>query len=159
MHEFNQAVLGGYSLGKFAGLFFWALVGAYVLIQIHNNSRNPASSRTPVAFSWSFWFRDNARRVVFNLVLILVAIRFSQDLISLLNKAGISTGGATEINEFWAFVIGLSSDLLAQGANKLRLINLIGTAFINAKDAEKDAEKLSKPDDPAAGINGKEGPK
>lgn len=141
MKEFNEAVLGGYNLGHFIGLFFWALIGAYILMQLNANQRNPSSSRTPIAFSWSFWLRDNIGRVVFNLVLILVAIRFSTDLIELINKVGISTAGVTKINEFWALVIGLSSDLLAQGANKLRLVKLIGSAQKTEKDTARDAAK------------------
>lgn len=126
MKEFNDAVLGGYNLGQFAGLLFWALIGAYILIQFNANTRDPKAARTPVKFSWSFWIRDNARRAIFNLVLILTSIRFSQEI----------TG--KPINEFWALVIGLSSDLLAQALNKFRLVNLIGTTSKNVDDIRKD---------------------
>lgn len=114
--EFNDAVLGGYNVGRFLGFVFWAIVGAYITVQFTANRRDPSSTRTPEKFSWRFWFRDNARRVLFVLVCILTTLRFSQDI----------TG--RELNEFWSLVIGLSFDLLAVVLNNLRLVKLIGTA-------------------------------
>jgi hypothetical protein len=109
------SILGGYDLGTFIGFVFWALVGAFILVNIHAQTRDPLSSRTDIKFKWSTWLRDNIRRTAFNLTLILVVVRFSQDL----------TGRA--ISDFWAFVIGFSSDGLALLLNKFRIVNLIGT--------------------------------
>lgn len=116
----------GYTLGQFASFFGWALVGAYILVQSGINNRDPNSSRTPTEFSWKFWFRDNARRVAFNGVLILVAIRFSKEI----------TG--KDINEFWAFVIGLSSDGLAQLINYFKISKLTGTATMTKQEKKDD---------------------
>ena len=110
-----KSFLGGYSIGEFASLFAWALIGAYILVQFNINSRDPNSVRTPVKFSWKFWIKDNLRRVVFNGVLIIVTLRFSKEI----------TG--KELNEFWALVIGLSSDGLAQLLNTFKMVNLSGT--------------------------------
>jgi hypothetical protein len=74
------------------------------------------STRTPVKFSWSFFLRDNVRRIFFNLILIVVAIRFTTEL----------TGKA--INEWHSFLIGLSSDGIAWALNHFRLWKLSGTA-------------------------------
>ncbi len=113
--ELYFMLLGGFSFWKFVGLFLWALVGAYILVQMHNNTREPLSARTPIKFTWGFWFRDNVRRVVFTGVMIIVVIRFSIEI----------TG--RPINEFWALVIGMSSDGLALFLNKFNLVKLIGT--------------------------------
>ena len=110
-----KSFLGGYSIGEFASLFAWALTGAYILVQFNINSRDPNSVRTPVKFSWKFWIKDNLRRVVFNGVLIIVTLRFSKEI----------TG--KELNEFWALVIGLSSDGLAQLLNTFKMVKLSGT--------------------------------
>ena len=110
-----KSFLGGYSIGEFASLFAWALIGAYILVQFNINSRDPNSVRTPVKFSWKFWIKDNLRRVVFNGVLIIVTLRFSKEI----------TG--KELNEFWALVIGLSSDGLAQLLNTFKMVKLSGT--------------------------------
>lgn len=111
---FNDAVLGGYNIGRFLGFVFWAIIGAYITVQFTANRRDPSSSRTPEKFSWGFWIRDNSRRVAFVMACILTTLRFSQDI----------TG--KELNEFWALVIGLSFDLLAIILNNLRLVKLIG---------------------------------
>lgn len=115
MQTLKSSIFGGIDPWHFLGLTLWALIGAYILIQINNNSRDPSSSRTPVKFTWRVWFMDNLRRVVFNLILILVTIRFSPEL----------TG--KEVNEFWALLIGFSSDGIAILLNKFKIMNLIGT--------------------------------
>lgn len=110
-----NSIFGGYDGWQFAGFVLWSLVGAFIMINLQSHTRDPKSPRTPNCFSWSFWLLDNGRRVVFNLVLIIAVIRFSKDI----------TGH--EINDFWAFAIGLSSDGLAILVNKFKLVNLIGT--------------------------------
>lgn len=106
---------GGYNGTEFLFFVFWAMVGAFIMINIHAQTRDPKAIRTPVCFSWRIWLHDNFRRVIFNLTLILVTIRFSKEV----------TG--KEINDFWAFVIGLSFDAIAILLNKFNLVNLIGT--------------------------------
>lgn len=142
MKEFNDAVLGGYSIGQFAGYFFWAIMGVFIVVQFNVNTRDRKGDRTPEQFKWSFWFRDNARRVAFNVALIFATIRFSQQV----------TG--REINEWWSFVIGLSFDLLALVLNKFRLLKLIGTATLTP--GERVDGKLAEPGDQTIVIEKKE---
>ena len=150
MKEFNQAVLGGYTIGHFAGLLLWAIVGAYIIIQFNANTRDPKSDRTPVKFSWIFWFRDNVRRVIFNLVLIITALRFGPDMVKKIFNQDV-----VKINEFWALIIGLSSDLLALAFNKLRPVNLIGTSQKTTGKAVD--EILEEPGDKTIVVQKKEG--
>lgn len=123
--KFIESVLGGYDPGAFAGFVFWALVGTFLIVNIHAQRRDPGSNRTPFCFSWKYWLRDNPRRILFNLACILTTIRFSQDI----------TGRS--ITDFWALVIGLSFDLLAIGLDKLRIIKLIGTGAVLPKKEEQ----------------------
>lgn len=125
MSKLIESILGGYDFFTFLGFLFWALIGAYIVVQFNANNRDVISVRTPVSFSWGFWFKDNVRRVVFTSVLIITTVRFSKDI----------TG--REINEFWSLVIGLSSDGLALLLNQFKIIKLSGTA---------------KPDNPAPDI-------
>jgi hypothetical protein len=113
---FFESLSGGYDPGQFLGFFAWALIGAFIMICIQTQSRDPKSLRTPVKFSWIFWLRDNVRRVVFNIVLILVCIRFSQEVLG------------KPISDFGSLIIGLSLDGLAILINKFKLANLIGTS-------------------------------
>jgi hypothetical protein len=114
MQKLMQALLGGQDVWTFLGYVAWALIGAFIMVQIHANSRDPKSQRTPVKFSWAFWLRDNGRRALFSLVLIMVAIRFSPEIFG------------KEINHFWALIIGLSSDGLALLINGFKIANLTG---------------------------------
>lgn len=113
--DFVKQLLGGYEFLQFLGFLFWALVGAYILMQIHANTRDVKSARTPVQWSWKTFAKDNVRRIFFNLVLIIVVIRFSKE----------TTGRS--INDFWALVIGLSSDGLAMLLQSFNIAKLSGT--------------------------------
>lgn len=146
---FNQMVLGGYNFGQFLGFTFWALIGAYLLMQFKANKRDVISSRTPVEWSWRFFIFDNLRRITFNLVMILVVIRFSVDI----------TG--REINEFWALVIGLSSDGLALLLSHFNLLNLTKTSRTpgNTPDFRREVTETKTQGTEAGNteLNGKEG--
>lgn len=115
MKNFLYHLLGGYEPLAFLQLLIWALVGTYILMQIHANQRDVKSYRTPVQWSWRVFFKDNLRRILFNLVLIVVTIRFSKEI----------TG--KEISDFWALVIGLSSDGLALLIQSFNIAKLSGT--------------------------------
>lgn len=113
--EFHSSIFGAYTAWQYAGFVLWALVGAFIMVNLQAHSRDPKSLRTPNKFSWQFWIVDNGRRIAFNLVLILVVIRFSKEITN------------REINDFQALIVGLSSDGLAILINKFKLANLIGT--------------------------------
>jgi hypothetical protein len=138
--SFLNRLLGGYSPLDFAAFTFWACIGAFILMQIHANTRDAKSFRTPVNFSWRFWLLDNVRRITWNLLLILTAIRFSKDL----------TG--REITDFWALVIGLSSDGLAMALQGLNIFKFTGTA------KKTPPEPIIEPDypSPETSTNGRE---
>jgi len=80
-------------------LLIYAVIGIGVSLIIHYSRRNP--SINPTKFNLWYWFRDNAKRLALNFILILIAIRFSSEFI------GIHQGG------FTAFLIGVFNDQLA----------------------------------------------
>lgn len=140
MKQLQTSLFGSLDPWFFLGLFCWGIVGAYILIQLNANRRDPQSSRTPVLFSWRVWFKDNFPRVIFNLVLIFVFIRFIPDI-----KEQFPTAlGWMRVNEFTALIIGFSSDGLALLLNKFNIVKLVGTykAPWLGKDPDEYLDKL-----------------
>jgi hypothetical protein len=58
--------------------------------------------RTPFKFSFSFLIEDNGQRILLNLLLIIVAIRFSKEILGF------------EVKPFTALLIGVSFDKLSE---------------------------------------------
>lgn len=77
----KQYYLGTDNVQYFIALFFFACLGAIISLLIQSNMRDVKSQSTPVKFSWSFFFLDNWKRIVFSLLIIYVAIRFSSELL------------------------------------------------------------------------------
>lgn len=72
----------------FAALTFCLLAAAgYKLFQARRrykpHGRIPADMRTPLTFSWKFWWADNCVEVAWTLLCSLLAVRFAPDIISL----------------------------------------------------------------------------
>lgn len=102
MKEFLQLLLGDQAPQTFGVLLFYALFGAALSLLLHTTERDPNSNRTPDKFCWKFFFRDNWKRIVTGIMMIGATLRFTPELFGI------------EISEFWALVIGLSHDRLAQ---------------------------------------------
>lgn len=120
MTQLLSRLLGGITPLDFGVYYFWALVGAFITMQIHAQTRDVKSFRSPVRFSWAFWLQDNSRRILFNLVLIGAFIRFSDELIHV------------KISDVIAFGIGLAFDLLSLAITKLSPVKLSG--FLNKQE-------------------------
>jgi hypothetical protein len=95
-------LLGGLNPDQFAACVFFALVGVVISLLIHATNRDKNAPRTPVKFSFSFLLADNWQRILLNLLMILVTLRFCKEI----------TG--YDINMFVALVIGLAYDKLGE---------------------------------------------
>lgn len=102
MKEFTAILLGDQTPAAFTALMFYALLTAALSLLLQTTKRDVVSDRTPVDFSWLFFFRDNARRIVASLGLIYLALRFAPEIMGV------------EITPFWACIVGFNSDKLAQ---------------------------------------------
>jgi hypothetical protein len=78
-----------------AGLFF-ALIGLTFHFKSKVAKRNTHSSNTPCQFSWVFFTQDNLVEIIFSVVAILLALRFSVEY------------AGTQITMFYALGIGLT---------------------------------------------------
>lgn len=99
--NFIQAILGTQTLDVFLTNVFFALIGLALSVLVDTSTRNPVSKTSPVHFSWKFFFQDNWKRLVRNILLLFLGLRFSPELLNV------------EISPMWAVVIGASLDTLA----------------------------------------------
>ncbi len=102
MNKFLQHLLGTMDVPYFFALVFFAMTGAVISLLIHASNRNKESMNTPYRFNFWFLIRDNWQRVILNLILIVVTIRFCTEI----------TG--YKITEFVALLIGVFYDKLGE---------------------------------------------
>jgi hypothetical protein len=97
-----EHIFGTTDISKFIACVIFSLVGVTISLLVHSTSRDKNSINTPVKFSFSFLIRDNWRRIVLNLLLVLVTIRFCKEVTGM------------ELNMFVSLMIGLTYDKLGE---------------------------------------------
>jgi hypothetical protein len=102
MNTFLNNVLGTTDLGHFTAAFFFAITGVGISLLIHSTNRDKDSGRTPFKFNPWFLIRDNSTRIILNMLLILVTLRFFPEV----------TG--KELSMMGALTTGLSFDKLGE---------------------------------------------
>jgi len=99
---FIQNVMDGLTVSDFFSALFFALIGVIISLLMHAVGRDLTSTTTPVKFSFKFLLKDNWKRILLSLLLIVVTIRFLPDLTGL------------KFNMFYALCIGLAWDKLSE---------------------------------------------
>jgi hypothetical protein len=112
MKEFLQLVIGTEDLPMYCAEWFFAAVGVSISLLMEVRKRDVASVRSPEHFSWNFLFSDNARRIYLSVLLIFVALRFSNDLFGV------------QISLWLSLLIGLGFDKLAEFAKKKNFMGI-----------------------------------
>lgn len=100
--NFIERLLGTSNVLAVAFYLFWACVGIAISLFIHSTNRDPNSYTSPRKFSWSYLIRDNWKRVALDALLVIVALRFSYDLLGF------------QMSDFRALMIGVSFDKLGE---------------------------------------------
>lgn len=81
LHQIMVKILEGFDVIAFCAALFYGILGMVIMRLIHANKRDVDSERTPKDYSYWFLIKDNAIRILTSLLLIMVFIRFSQDLL------------------------------------------------------------------------------
>jgi len=102
IQEYLNLIFGDASPAFIAAGFTFAIMGVILSLRLQIVNRDRESDRTPKHFSWSFFWLDNIKRLVTTLILIFVALRFTEEWM----------GAKTTM--WLAFLIGLSVDKFAQ---------------------------------------------
>lgn len=100
--QFLQNFLGTTDVAYFTSALVFALLGALISLLIQTSNRDKNSMRTPYKFSWGFMIADNWQRVLLNILLILITVRFCQEL----------TG--KKLSLFVALTIGITYDKILE---------------------------------------------
>lgn len=102
MSPFWQEILGKNDPGVLLAAFIFALIGhAIVLLGGAAVLRDPKSPNSPQKFSLSYLMFDNAKRILYVLLLILVGLRFLPDLTGM------------QVTGWGGFLVGSGLDLIA----------------------------------------------
>ncbi len=77
--DFWSIVIGHEPIGIFLGYVFLAYVGAIGMVVVVASTRDKNSLKTPVQWSWKFFWADNALRFVAGFFLIPAFIRMTYE--------------------------------------------------------------------------------
>jgi len=102
METFQSFILGGLPLPMLLAALFFSLLGVTLNLLVDATTRKPETTDTPVRFSLRFLLRDNWKRILLSVLLILVTIRFCQELTGL------------HLNMFVSLLIGFGFDKLSE---------------------------------------------
>ena len=109
-----KELLGIETATAFLVLSFFAAIGVVISLLLHASNRDQLSPSTPAKFSFLFLLKDNFKRILLNVLLIYITIRFTPELIGV------------KITSFVALIIGFGWDKLAQVIKEK-------TAFLDVK--------------------------
>jgi len=101
MKTFIDSLLGGQEAPIFLTNAFFALLGVVLTLLLSTTFRDVESKRTPVAFSWRFFWIDNRKRIAAGIILIYLALRFTEELFGV------------EVSNFFSVLIGCINDQIA----------------------------------------------
>lgn len=102
--DFWASFLNGMPLGVLFAGFVFALLGVLLNALLKTSTRDPLNTRTPVEFSWKFFWSDNVKRFinsgVTTLIVIFLSLRFFKEL----------TGVQDSVSMIYCFGVGFSID-------------------------------------------------
>lgn len=102
MSPFLQELLGkNNDPGVMLAAFVFALIGHAIVLLGGTMLRQPASPDSPQKWSLSYLIYDNAKRILYVLLLVMVGIRFLPDLTGL------------QVTGWGGFLVGSGLDLVA----------------------------------------------
>ena len=79
--NYYNSLTGEMPLGVFLASLTFALFGWVIYKSITAQGRDRKSSRSPIKWSWSFWFRDNWHEALIHMVIMFCLVRFAPDAI------------------------------------------------------------------------------
>ena len=102
MSPFLQELIGqGNNISTLAAAFVFSLIGIFITLLLGTTARRPLSDSSPIHFSWSYLLSDNFKRIVATLLMVIVSLRFMNDLFGF------------QLSSWHGFIIGSGWDGLA----------------------------------------------
>lgn len=94
----KEYLLGGIDPGLFGACVVAALVGAFIILLSGTGLRDPKSESSPQGFSWAYLMSDNFKRIIVNILVIIVALRFMPEILN------------TDLTMWKGLCVGIGSD-------------------------------------------------
>ena len=94
----KEYLLGGIDPGLFGACFIAAIVGAFIVLWSGTGLRDKTSNSSPTHFSWSYLMSDNFKRIIANLLVIVVVLRFMPEILN------------TDLTMWKGLCVGVGSD-------------------------------------------------
>lgn len=98
---FKTYILGGIEPTLFLACVIFAGIGVFFTLLTGTRLRDKNSPYSPVNFSWTYLFSDNARRIYASVLAVLVTLRFAPEILNL------------ELTPFRALCVGVFWDGIA----------------------------------------------
>lgn len=119
MEEIILSCLGTTKIASIFAALIYGSIGIYINFQIKANHRNVPSEKSPVQWSWGFFWRDNWRNILKSYVGLFLLLRFGQYLIGDLGlgKLLVSMDSSTA-NAFLSVIYGVISPQVIYLFNK-----------------------------------------
>lgn len=83
MEKFLEQMLGTNDVPTYLAWFLLAFIGAFTAILIRAKAKYKNSVDTPVKWSWSFLFHDNAINLLLGFLITFIFLRFSSEALGL----------------------------------------------------------------------------
>lgn len=101
LNTFWKTIVGSTDPAIFAACILFAGLGVFFVLLMGTKLRSPDSKYSPVKFSWSYLWSDNAKRIYASIIAVLVSLRFMPELFNM------------ELKPLYAFGIGVGWDSIA----------------------------------------------
>lgn len=80
MIKINPYILGDIDPALFVACLFFAFLGVMIVLLAGTKLRDPNSGASPSKFSWKYLWNDNLKRIILNIVCVVITLRFMPEI-------------------------------------------------------------------------------
>lgn len=97
---YKTYILGDIDPGLFTAAFIFACIGILLTLLLGTTVRDVKSDSSPQHFSWKYLWSDNTKRIIANVICVLLTLRFMPEVMGI------------ELSVWKGLIVGLSWDTL-----------------------------------------------
>lgn len=117
--KYYTFISGGMTPQHLLAALSFAAMGWLIYKTITGITRVKASTRSPRAWSWSFWIKDNYKQAITHAVLMFILVRFAAEILA---KSGVGAEIIESKDPMWIyFVVGVAKSWILDVAKKKAL--------------------------------------
>jgi len=143
-----QYLIGISDMALYQAMWIFAIMGIALRLGLAIKNRDADIIETPDKLSWTFWFRDNSKRIATSLIITFIFLRFPNYLLQNIP----SVADNVELRLITAFGIGFLGDKLATILRKWNFLGL-NNSPIREKIKQQNEENPPLPPPPSPSDN------